>query len=228
MQTISCDSKKCKSRKRKKRLAIWLVCIFLISLVIIWYFETNVNPVILTTTQSKVKMLTSQAINSSVSELLNSVNVYDNLVDVKHNDEGCITSIQANSVQINKLSKDISRLSLLKIEEIGETGIAIPLGSFTGMPILMGRGPEIQIKVVPIGTLQCNFYYEFEQAGINQTVHRIYLKIYSEVNLILPVHNNLVNTYTEVMLCESVIIGEIPNVYFNSDGTRSNLLDLVP
>ena len=216
-----------KKNRMKKRLAIWLAILLTISLLILWYFDTYVNPVILTTTHSKVKMLTSQAINSSVSELLNNSNVYDDLIDISYDKDGNINAILPNASQTNRLSKDITRLALLKIESIGDTGIAIPLGSFTGMPILMGRGPNIQIRISPIGTLQCNFFYDFTTAGINQTVHRIYLHITSDINLILPIHNNKVQTYTEVMLCESVIVGRIPEVYFGSNSI-SSLLDLVP
>lgn len=223
MQTIKGRYKK----RFKKKFAFILAFLFILSLVILWYFDNYVNPVIISTTYSKVKTLTSQAINASVSEVLNGLNAYDKLIDITYDSNGQITSIQANAVQANLLSKEISRLSIQKIDDIGQSGIAIPLGSFTGMPIFMGRGPDIMIKTSPIGSIQCDYYYEFVSSGINQTVHRIYLYITTDVNLILPMYSSPVQTYTEVMLCESIIVGQVPEVYFGNNAI-SSLLDLVP
>ena len=214
--------------KARRRWLVFLIVMILIASLILFYFNTYVNPVITSTSKSKIKMLTTRAINSSVTELLNSTNVYDDLIKIERNADGDVVLISADAAKINLLAKDITRVALQKIEMIGENGISIPIGSFTGMPILMGRGPEVQIKVVPIGTLDSKFVSQFVSSGINQTLHRIYLTIQSNINLVLPIFDNPVQTYTEVMLCESVIVGKIPNVYFQNGGIVENLLDLVP
>jgi len=217
------------NKSKRKKLLIFLIITILFALFIMWYFDKYVNPIIIRTSEYKIKMLSSRAINSSINELLNNnaSNIYDELVTVNTDNEGNISLIQANAIQINKIAKDIMRLSYSKLEALGENGISIPLGSFTGMPILMGSGPEIIVRLVPIGNIECNFISEFKQAGINQTVHRIYLAIKVEVNLVLPMYYNPVYTYTEVLICESVIIGKIPNVYLSAN-SRSNLLNLSP
>lgn len=215
-----------KKHRKMKRLIIFLSIVLIIAGLIMFYFDKYVNPVILTTSETKIKMMTSRAVNSAISEILNNNNIYDDLVTISKDGQGDVTLIQANAISINRLSKDISRLALVKIESIGDQGISIPLGSFTGMPILMGRGPEVLIKIVPIGTLDCVFKSEFISSGINQTVHRIYLEVSSVVNLILPIFNDPVQTYTQVLICESVIVGEVPEFYFNN--SMGSLLDLVP
>ena len=43
--------------------------------------------------------------------------------------------------------------------------------------MLAGRGPDIPIVIVPVGTVESRVYDVFEQAGINQTRHKIYLEI---------------------------------------------------
>ena len=70
------------------------------------------------------------------------------------------------------------------------------------------------------------FKSEFVSAGINQTVHRIYLEVSSVVNLILPIFDDPVQTYTQVLICESVIVGTVPDFYFSN--AMGSLLDLVP
>lgn len=214
--------------KKKKRIRCLLICfsiILVMSIGILIYFDKVVNPIIVTTCESKIKMLTSSSINSSITQVI-SDDIYNELVDVTEDEQGNIKMIQANAVRINSLSKEISKLALLKIEGMGEQGIPIPFGTFTGMPIFMGKGPDVLVKVTPIGTMDCLFKSEFIQAGINQTLHRIYLEVSSNVNLVLPIFKDKVKTFTQVIICESVIIGQVPDFYLNS-GINS-LLDLVP
>ncbi len=215
-----------KKQKRVRRFLIFLIIVVLIATAIILYFDRVINPIIISTSETRIKMLTSRAVNSSISELLSDTNVYDELITISTNDQGQITLIQANAVQINNLSKSISQTALSRIESIGEQGISIPLGTFSGLPLLAGKGPDVIIKMSPIGTLDCVFKSEFVQAGINQTLHRIYLDVSASVNLILPIFDNNVTTYTQVMICESVIVGDVPEFYFNN--SMGSLLDLVP
>lgn len=215
-----------KKQRRIRRFLIFLFIIILIAGGVLLYFDKIVNPIIVTTSESRIKMLTSRAVNSTISEILSDTNIYDELVTINTNDQGQITLIQANAVQINTLSKNISQQALEKIESIGEQGVAIPLGTFSGLPLLAGKGPDVIIKMSPIGTLDCVFKSEFVEAGINQTLHRIYLDVSASVNLILPIFDDKVTTYTQVMICESIIVGDVPEFYFNN--SMGSLLDLVP
>lgn len=215
-----------KKQKRVRRFIIFLIILVLIAMGILLYFNNIVNPIIVSISESKIKMMTSRAVNTTISEILSNNDIYDELVTITTDSQGKISMIQANAVQVNNLSKEISKQALSRVESIGEQGIAIPLGTFSGMPLFAGKGPDVFIKVSPVGTLDCLFRSEFVEAGINQTLHRIYIDVTTSVNLILPIFDDVVKTYTQVMVCESVIIGEVPEFYFNN--SMGSLLDLVP
>ncbi len=215
-----------KKNKKLKKLIIFLSVIVFIGLVIIIYFNKVINPIVVNTSESKIKSLTSHAVNSTISEIISDTDVYDDLVTITTDSNGKISMIQANAIKINTLSKQISNQVLTKVENIGEQGIKIPFGTFTGMPLLANKGPDVLIKVAPVSTLDCVFKSEFIQAGINQTLHRIYLDVTTEVNLILPIFKDKVKTYTQVIICESIIVGDVPEFYFNN--SMGSLLDLVP
>lgn len=106
-------------------------------------------------------------------------------------------------------------------------GVNIPLGTFFGLPILVGQGPNVNIKLIPIGSINCVFSSKFSNAGINQTNHKIYLEVYSNINIILPTASHTVNTKTQIMIAENIIIGKVPQTYLYSDDI-GNLLNLVP
>lgn len=72
------------------------------------------------------------------------------------------------------------------------------------------------------GTVETDLKSEFKDAGINQTLHRIYLEVKCNVNILTP-YDTITETITnQVLLTEGVIIGNIPNTYYNLEGLNSN------
>ena len=63
-------------------------------------------------------------------------------------------------------------------------------GNFTGNSLLAGCGPNVKVKVIPIGTVTTDFKTEFVSAGINQTRHRVYLTVYCTMYVAAPLVGN--------------------------------------
>lgn len=146
---------------------------------------------------------------------------------INRDSEGNVTHISTNSLQINILARELAKAAQDKLEDLGSKGIDIPIGTFTGMPIFVGRGPDINIKLLPIGSISCKFNSEFINAGINQTNHKIYLTVVSKVSVILPTANQTIETTTQIMIAESIIVGKIPDTYLNS-ASLDDMLNLIP
>lgn len=218
--------KELSKKKKIKKIAIIILIVSTIN-ILLYFFGTNINNIVYSYSESKIRALSVKAVNNAVSELVHNKNIYDNLVNITTDNDGNIVLIQANSIQINMLTKDLIKTSQIKLEKIGAEGINIPLGTFSGITLFSGRGPNINIKLIPVGDVTCNFISEFEDAGINQTIHKLYVTIDTNVNIILPLKSNTVKTTTNILICESVIIGKIPEVYLNSS-KLDNLLNLVP
>lgn len=213
-------------KKHKKRIAIWTTIVF-VFILFSFIFKNSVNTVIADTVELKSKALATKAMNSAIADVVINSIVYEDLVNIITDEFGNITMIQANALEINNLSKDLAQTTEIKIEEYGKMGVSIPLGSMTGIPLFVGRGPKIKLKVNPIGAVNCTFLSQFESAGINQTNHKIYLKISADVGVVLPLLSKKYNTTRQVLISESIIVGEVPEVYLYSD-TLDTLLNFVP
>ena len=179
------------------------------------------------TVELKSKSLATRAMNSSIADVVMNSIVYDDLVNIVSDEFGNISMIQANSLEINNLSKDLAQTCESRIEEYGKVGVSIPLGTFTGVPLLVGVGPRIRVKMTPIGSVVCRFISNFETAGINQTVHKIYVNIKANVGVVLPLSSRSFEAEQQVLISESVIVGQVPEVYLYSD-TLDTLLNFVP
>ena len=62
---------------------------------------------------------------------------------------------------------------------------------------------------MPYGNVNCKFVSEFRSAGINQTVHKIFAVVDTKVTVVLPMNKLVCENNAEVLICESLIIGEI-------------------
>jgi hypothetical protein len=68
------------------------------------------------------------------------------------------------------------------------------------------------------GTVETDLKSEFKEAGINQTLHRIYLEVKCNVNILTPYNTIKETIVNQVLLVEGVIIGNIPSTYYNLEG----------
>ena len=213
--------------KNNKKKYITILVIVLVITIFFLFFSILISPVLINTIELKAKSISTRAINSAVSDVIMNSIVYDDLINIVTDEFGNISMIQANTFEINNLSKDLAQTTETKIDEYGRKGVSIAIGSFTGIPLLVGVGPEVKLNVSPIGSVHSTFSSEFETAGINQTVHRIYLNINANVGIVLPLYTKKFTTIQHVLIAESIIVGSVPEVYLHSD-TLDSLLNFVP
>ena len=96
--------------------------------------------------------------------------------------------------------------------------LKLRFGSFTGLKLMSGKGPGIKIRISTIGNVKTDLKSEFVSKGINQTLHRIYLQVDCEVSILTPFDDITQSISNQVLLAENVIIGNIPNTYYNLEG----------
>ncbi len=215
--------KSIKNNKIVKRIICICACLLIFLLITIIF----INPIVLDGVEFQAKSITSRAMNSSVSDVVMNSIMYDDLVNIISDEFGNITMIQANSLEINNLSRDLAQACEIRIEEYSKNGLNVHMGDFLGLPILVGRGPVLKVKMWPIGSIGCVFRSQFNTAGINQTVHKIYVGLDATVGVVLPFASKNYQMRQEVLISESVIVGQVPEVYLQSD-TLDTLLNFVP
>lgn len=216
-----------KRKKRKKRGLIF-VSVLLLLVVLVWsFFSFVINPVIKQVSEEEIRALTVDAVNLAASEVIAEQIDYDDILQITKDSQGNITLIQANTVLINKIARNTTLQAQENISALGQQGIDIPIGSLSGISFLAGRGPNFKLRVLPVGSVDTVFHSEFISAGINQTKHKIYMTVSAQVSVIIPGMNTTVGSDTEVMICENIIVGKIPEVYLQSN-RLDQLLNLVP
>lgn len=103
-----------------------------------------------------------------------------------------------------------------------EKTLKLHFGSFSGFKMLAGRGPGVKIRISSIGDVETDLRSEFTAQGINQTLHRVYLQVKCNVNILTPFDNISREITNQVLLIENVIVGNIPNTYYNLEGINGS------
>ncbi len=212
-----------KFKLKHKFFAFFIIIIFLIVL----YARFLAIPIVVENTKTQMKTFATKSINYAVAETMSQNIGYGDIVNVVKDANNNVSFIEANSVRINLLSKTMSKVVMSNFLQLSNVPIKIALGSFSGISIFAGYGPKIAYTVNPYGEVYCNFKSTFESAGINQTYHKIYLNVVINVYVVLPFESLDIQSSSEVLLCETLIVGKIPEVYLSS-GNLTDMLNLVP
>jgi len=91
--------------------------------------------------------------------------------------------------------------------------LRIAMGSITRSKLLAGRGPKINVRLVPIGAVDARFENVFTAAGINQTHHQIVMYITVDMSVLTMAQSADMNVTAQMVIAETVIVGDVPNTY---------------
>lgn len=204
---------------------MYLIIVFTIVLGIYVYniINKNVRPTILAMCEIQAKKIATQAINDAVKSKINKDVKYRDLIFVKHDDKGKVTMMQANTGLMNSIASDVALEVQEKIRQIPGGTIEIPLGNILNSQLI--PGPRMKLDIEPQGSVIVDFGTEFVESGINQTIHRVYLTIITDVNIIFPLASDTVTIDTNIPIAETVIVGDVPESYITVPD--ENILNIV-
>lgn len=208
--------KKLKLYKIDKKLAK-LIIIIIIAITVVIAISKSINPIFENLCKEKAINRGTEISNKKASEALEMYDLSNILNFIKTgNDEAGILKIDV--VTINKI---VSEIALKVEEEFQKTSnevLSIPIGALTGNKYLAGIGPEFDIKINLAGNIETQLKTEFVQMGINQTMYRIYLDIFCTVNVVTAYKTIPEKINSQILLVETVIVGNVPETYYNLNG----------
>lgn len=168
--------------------------------------------------QTQLDNQASSAINEAVQEQISDGEIdYDKMVTIEKDAAGNVTAMRANIGEINFLRTRIltridEKLMDLSIEELG-----VPVGSVVLPELFSGRGPNLPVRVIAVRTSDAAFRNEFQEAGINQTLHRIFFDIHVVVTILSLEGRQEIPVDSSVLVAETVIVGQVPTTYIDME-----------
>ena len=204
-------------RRRMDRRRVLRALAFLLmalALTVLFIAATQMRPLLESMATTRVSNTVTRIVSEAVYEAIEKGELqYDGLGSFEKDTEGHITAVQSNMAAFNRLQSQILDLILGRIDQVSARELSIPVGSLTGSPLLAGRGPRISVRMESVGSSSARFENQFESAGINQTKHRIVLRIDVYVSILLPGYSTVTQVTNEITVAETVIVGEVPGTY---------------
>ncbi len=215
-------------RTRNKKKTTFLLIVLLITFLIYGFIivDRNIKPTVLAISEVKARMIGTQAINDAVKNKIKDDIKYKDLIFVQYDNNGKVTMMKANTILMNSIASDVALEVQENIKRIAMKSIEVPLGNALNSQILAQYGPKINIDIVPQGTVKVDFATEFEESGINQTIHRVFLTIHTDVRIIVPLGADTVKISSTVPIAETIIIGEVPEYFINVP--ENDFLNVIP
>ncbi len=201
--------------RKRSRLRPWLCLFALVAGVwftLVWA-DARLRPQLHALAAMQAMACEEHALNDAVLSVIESER-YASLVTVEQNESGRVVFVRTDAVGINLLKGRVCEAASAALAARSQT-VSIPAGSLTGLDILAGRGPSIRVRVRTSGFANAEVESTFEGAGVNQTVHRLLLRVGARVCLSMAKTQQTKSLSYEVCVAETVIVGEVPALYAN-------------
>ena len=225
-----CGLQKQKNEKRRRFAKIVVFALFLLLSCVLIY-NLQILPVLFPLAEAKCTTELTDAVNRIVRARMQSdSDGYADFVRLHFGEDGSVASVETNTPRLAKLSGDVvgDVTDALTHERMT---VRIPLGSLSGNALLSGKGPDVCVKLAVSQKITCAVRGDFTESGINQTLHRVFLRVTVEVCALLPGAVQTFSVPTDVCVAETVIIGKVPEAYtridrFASDVTETEIDDI--
>lgn len=198
----------------RKFLAITVVIITGLSMLLRLRFAPLAERVM----EQQVDNQASDAINAAIAEQISAGDFdYNRMVTIEKDRFGYVAAIHTNMGELNRLKTGVlthldNRLANMSLEHLG-----IPVGSIFLPELFSGRGPEIPITVLAVRTTDAAFRSDFTDAGINQTLHSIWIDIHVNITVLSWSGTREIAVDSSVIAAQTVIVGTVPTTYFGME-----------
>ena len=199
-------------RRRPGRVPLrWVLLALLLASVL--YFRLSFLPLAQRLIRAEVDNEISNLINEAVDAWLAQDQLrYEDLVRLQRRADGSLAAAGFDLGRVNRMKSHILRELGERVPSRVSQTVRVPLGSVVLPALFSGRGAGLGARVVSLRSSNAELVSDFEAAGINQTLHRLELRV--EVELLLLTPAGLINRQvcTEVPIAQTILLGQVPNI----------------
>lgn len=206
-------------RRKVHKFFFRLLLLCIVLMVILLLLRTKFYPVIRDLAQTQVKNTASDLINDAIAKQIESGNIqYDRIVYFEKDLNGRITALKTNIGEINRLKTDVLNIINDEVLAADESSLGVPIGSLILPEFLSGKGPQLPVRILAIRNSDADFYSEFKEAGINQTLHQLNMEVLLDVTVLVLGGTEEFTVTSHVVVAETVIVGDVPDTFLQTGG----------
>lgn len=192
---------------------------FLISLMVINYFSSQIKTILLPIAEARVNKYISNMINKATGDIL-----FDKeLLKINKNSNDEVEMVTYNTYEVTKLIDKITmniqdEFNGLEYGKVNDEFVLqkIPFGVIFGNVFLRNLGPKINIRFDMIGNVLTNIETEVKPYGINNAYVETRVFIEANARIIIPFVTKNVKITNVIPISINIYQGKVPNGYITS------------
>lgn len=193
---------------------ITLAVALIVAVSVISLLETKLRPAVAEIASAQAQNTMTAVVENAVTADLAARQVsYGDFVTIQRDEGGAITALTTDMARMNLLRAELTAAILEALEGVDVSDVQVPLGSLFDLEPLWAKGPAIKAKSMTVGTVRTEFDSQLTSAGVNQTLHRIWLEVDIPMKLLLPGGEVETRLHTRLCVAETVIVGQVPDTY---------------
>lgn len=202
-------------RVRQRRPSRWPLLVLVMALVGILFFllEAKVKPTFMTIAEKQAEILAVRALNQAVDDQVVSTLDYTDLIRIERTEEGYVSHMVPNLMEVNRLITSITLVVQEELSTMERNAFGIPLGEILGSRLFAAYGPRLSVAMIPLGVVNVKPVEYFEESGINQVRHSIYVEATIEMQVVIPLSRRETTIVSEFPVAEAIIVGPVPQQY---------------
>lgn len=135
--------------------------------------------------------------------------------------------ITADTAKLNAIVTCITAEAQRRVAGPCIEGASVSLGTASGIALLSGRGPSLGVRFKPLGAVTAHVSSSLRSSGINQSLFTVNVTLTANLRVQLAGASETVTIKNTVPLCETVVVGDVPQVYTNV-ANEEDMLNLIP
>ena len=163
-----------------------------------------------------IKAELNESINQSIiNDIQYNKISFEDILNYNYLENGKIASIHVDSQKLNLITSDIT-LSIQRIIKESKNKFGIPYTNLMGSRLFAEKGPKLSVIIAKNGSVDYKIDSQLISGGINQTLHRITLTFDTSINCTAPFQNLSFNIENTIIVSETMIVGEVPQIILPS------------
>ena len=184
--------------------------------VAILFLHLRLSPLLAGIAEAESIKRVEALITESVSVALQKEDTpYREIVSLAYKADGGVASLQVDTRRLLALRTQLLTDLLASLQSRENMQIAIPLSSLIGLNFLPASTAfSLDLRVTK--SINAYFSSQFEESGINQTLHQVTMLVSVDVAVLALGKTNSFTIASEVVVAETVIVGVVPDTFLQN------------
>lgn len=184
------------------------------------YFSDRIEVYI----NNKGTLYTQSYLEEAIREsVVNNLDI-DSMYYISKKDEE-VNQVLISTSKINQILSEVNKTLNINLKRLNNETISIPIGIVFGDAIFSQVGPNINLKIMPVGSFTCDVMSDVKEYGINNSLFEIYIKVALKIETLIPLRNSEADVICKIPLVIQILQGNVPRYYYNTDSIIPDVYD---